>query len=206
MVSTIPLNKLDVNAIEYRPTQSRKSIKATLRGEMVYLQLNRLKLNGKPDTDNYEFVISGSTQEKMSEFEDHIVDMITTRSEELFKKEIPRAAVKDMFRGCLNISGKNTTLRLKTPWEDIGVWVSKDQELDVSSLNEDDTVNAVVEFSGLWFRKEACGYTFTLRSLKVCPAKKEAPKVTKAYSFIDDSDNDEPVLEEHEVASVYQTA
>jgi hypothetical protein len=172
----------------------------------VTLQFPKMKVVGTPTLKNIEleFKSSDGYSKKVYNFlstiDNHIVNYVTSHSEEWFGKKIPEESISQMYNRFIKSpktseNGCTINLSCKTKRNELVTQIinRKDEPVDFCDICSPDILECIAEMKYIIFSKDTCFVQW-----EICTAKhyKKIMKVAK-YGFIEDPDDFSRQVEEN---------
>ncbi len=190
---SFPFDKIELSQLEKR--NRKYYIDYTVEGIPIFLQINKVKLLSEPifidDEQGYvDIEIQDRIQELSKFFEelDNYNQLVCYKhSEEWLGKTLEMNEVEKVYKN----SYKDKVLRLKIEKETIKMYDMKKNKLNIESdLKIGDTLDVIMEISGLKLMKSAFSTYIILRQIRKhpepLPKKKSIPN---EYLFLDEYSN-----------------
>lgn len=169
----------------------------------VELQFPKMKIIGNPTFKNVELEFQGSdgynkkVYNLLSNIDNHIVQYITSKSEEWFGKKIPEESINQMYNKFIKspkTSENNCTINLSFKTKK-GVLISelidrKSESIDFDELQESQILECIAEMKYIIFSKDTCFVQWEISTAKIY---KKVQKVER-YGFIEDPE-DHPIVD-----------
>ncbi len=190
---SLPFDKIDISQLEKR--NRKYYIDYTIENLPIFLQINKVKLISEPIfIDDEQGYIDIQIQDRLSELakffqelDDYNQLICYKHSEEWLGKSLELSEVEKVYKS----SFKENVLRLKIEKESISMYDMKKNKLSIDSdLKIGDTLDVIMELSGLKLMKSAFSTYIVLRQIRKHPEpiikKKSVPN---EYLFLDEYSN-----------------
>ena len=179
--------------------------------DTITLQFPKMTISSEPTTKAIELEFKNDTGYNkkvynfLSKIDDHVIEQITTKSEEWFDKKIPLDAVSQMYKKFIKspkTSENNCTLNFNfmlKKKELLTLFVnSKNEPIDFTDLKKGSTVECIAQMKYIVFSKDSSFVTWDITCAKLHKRINRVPK----FGFVEDPedqqiDSDDEDIEIH---------